>query len=555
MYLAEWEIWHTYSTYLKGDVKDLHGVARDFVKSGFAPFAMHRDGTAYWGKDEDVRSGFSVIELNEDETRAKVSLKLPDGSNTIPEGFAGEAWYQSAFMRFNEIRVFGDDISAAPPYIRAFLGQYTLASTTGERPRLIDCYPIVKLYESGVLLLELRIISPEGPVSVNEFIKDYLNIHTALFDDIQVSPALSKLAPRVYLEYTLQKVSIVNRFRLKRISESHNKVIDELTEEVEAGDFTFKAAPLPSVVEGKPERLLSLVQTIFSVVSFLASKRREGRRLLLLGQRQLLDSGDYWRGHPHIHIVRHDEQMETPDRNEKIHGESFGWILSRVSGNCPPDSRRYLPANARLFGDYATYITSQATLWVWAKKGLEAQKDWEDANRGHLIYDHQVQAEMLDYGYMLHRSLAESINRSPSSKRVLKIRKSLLELRGQMRQSSHYGEVADLLNRGWEAMGVPGLREDVAESLAIRTEETKMVEAARNERLTRALTVIFGLLAVPPIATEVVAPIWELLGIWRPTNASTAKLFMILVALFFVSGVIYALSLRISSGIRHRDED
>jgi hypothetical protein len=511
---------------------------------------MHRDGGTYWKLDQGIRTGITVILSNEEGSQAKVTIKHSDGSKKIPEGFAGEAWYQAAFLRFGEARLFGDDIFAVPPYIRAFLGEYTLARTECERPKIITCYPVVKLYESGVLLLELRIISPQHPVPLEEFIKEYVNIYTGVFDEIEVSPALAKLAPRVYMNYTLPKISLLDRFRLKKMGETHDKTVNQLTEDIESGDFTFKSAPLPSVAQGKSEPLISLVQTVFGVVAFVVSSPREGRRLLLLGQRPLIEQGNYWEGRPHIHIVRHDEQAETPAENEERHRESFRWILSRVSKVPPVDRTSFLPANARLFADYAAYITCQATLWVWSKNGLKAQKKWEDANRGHLIYEHQAHAEMMEYGYMLHRSMAEGVTSVRGSRDVTRLRRKLSELKSRMRQSSHYGEVTNLLSSGWESMGVQDLREEIAEGLAIREAEAQIAEMSTTERLGRAFTILFGLMAVPPLATEVIQPVWELLSLWRPSNPAAAKWFMIFVALILVSATIYGLLWKILKGNR-----
>lgn len=547
MTLHEWEIWHTYSTYLKGGIKDLSSVARGLVKSGLALCAIHRDGETYWQSDEGVRSGITTIKIDREGSKAEMILEPSDEHEPSFVSFAQEAWYQAAYLRFGEIRLFGEDLSAPPPYIRAFLGQYTLTSESkeGEQLKQIVCYPIVKLYESGVLLLEVRIASPQRSVETDEFIREYVNLYRDEFDNIEVSPALAKLAPRAYLNYTLPKRSMINRLRLRKVEEGHDEVIEHLTETEEGGDFTFKTAPLPSTIDER-ETLISLAMTIFDVVSFVASQPRVGLELLIYGQRPLIQRGNYWEGRPHIHILRHDDQMETATENEERHRESFGWILSRVSNNKPEDSARYLPSNARSFNDYAAYITRQATLWVWAKRGVKAQEEWVDANRGHLIYEHQAHAEMLEYGYMLHRSLAESAATVRSSKEVLRLRANLSELKSRMRQSSHYGEVAELLERGWETMGVQSLREDIAEALAIRQTETQMIESSTTERIGRVLTIVFGLVAVPPIASDVIQPIWELLRLWRPTDPAAAKLFMVFVAFMLALIIIYGLSWGIS---------
>lgn len=542
MDLLEWEIWYTYSTYLIGEIEDLSSVAKEMVESGLAPCVMHRDGETFWRSNDEVRTGITTVKVDPRGSPAKVSLKPHGNPKSNLTGFAYEAWFQSARLRYGEVRLFGEDNPGGPPpYIRAFLGKCILISE--KEKGAVDCYPIVKLYQSGVLSVELRIIGISNPIGLDTFIDKYVNLFQIEFSTVGVSPAIAKLASVAYVNYTVKKHSAFRRYSTQKLIKGHDEVISKLTSVMEHGDFSFEVAPLLSSEADAKESTDSFVLTIFSIIGFISSKPHKGWKWVVRGQRPLIQPGGYWEGRPHIHVVRHGGQMDTARKNEGRHKDSFARILSRTTDQ---ERNPKLPPNVRVFDDYSVYITSQAILWVWAKQGIEAQEEWADANRGQLIYEHQTCGEMLEYGYMLHRSLAERIISAPNSEGVLRIRKSLLELRSQMRRSSHYGEVTDLLNRGWEAMGVSNLREDVNESLAIRAEETKRVESARNERLTRILTFVFGLLAVPPIATEVVAPIWELLGIWRPANTAAAKLFMIVVAVMCVLVIIYALSLTVS---------
>jgi hypothetical protein len=153
---------------------------------------------------------------------------------------------------------------------------------------------------------------------------------------------------------------------------------------------------------------------------------------------------------------------------------------------------------------------------------------------------------MLEYGYMLHRSLAENSTKTSGSGNVLRLRKDIARLKSQLRQPSPFGEIEDLLEEGWQCMGVQGLREDIAEVLAIAEAEAKIAEARSSESMSKALTILFGLIAVPSIAGEVIRPMWDLLSLWRPANPSTETLFMVFIALIFVSVIIYLISWGIS---------
>jgi hypothetical protein len=547
MIVTDSEIWHTYSTYILGAI-DLNTAGRLLVESGLAFCTMHRDGQTYWKTKDGIRSGVTEIDINEKGDRASISAKPHDATDPDYVDFAQEAWYQAAYLRFGEIRLFGDDYSAPPPYIRAFLGECELIRTESDQTIVTTCYPIIKLYESGVLIVEMRTKLAGRKTTIRDFIDEYLNIRTKRFSLIRVPAALSKIAPRTYESYARPTKSIKSRFSVWVMEAGHDEAVHQLTEIKKAGDFEFDTAPLPSSLEpGEHESLLSLVLTIFEVVSFTISEPRKGLRLLFFGQRKLYKRGGYWQGRPHVHILSYEDQGETAADNEATHRDSLNQIFLSTSAKAGANADA-LPPNARLFEDYGAYIAPQATVWIWAKQGIDRESEWQDPNRGHLVYPNQTCAEMLEYGYMVHRSLMESIRTASTSQDVIEIRRAVLDLRSRLRQSSHFGEVAKLLDNGWRAMGLDELRNDIAEGLAIRESETRSQEANAAESISRILTVVFGMIAVPTLADEVVAPLWDLLGMWRPHNPNTARLFMIAVA----SLPVIALTVAISNWFKKR---
>ena len=136
--------------------------------------------------------------------------------------------------------------------------------------------------------------------------------------------------------------------------------------------------------------------------------------------------------------------------------------------------------------------------------------DSMDLNRGKLIYEDEVLAELLEYGYMLHRSLYHRIETFATTVEVLLVRKEIVRLRLRMKEVSHFGEVREILRRGWEQMGLPGLASDIQSSLELRSLETSSSEALRATRLGWTLTLLFGFVAVPALADQVIKPIWKL---------------------------------------------
>ena len=57
----EWEVWHTYSTYLDGLETDLLGAAKSFVASEVAECVVSNTGEAFWRDgDKVIRASLSI---------------------------------------------------------------------------------------------------------------------------------------------------------------------------------------------------------------------------------------------------------------------------------------------------------------------------------------------------------------------------------------------------------------------------------------------------------------------------------------------------------------
>jgi len=359
-----------------------------------------------------------------------------------------------------------------------------------------------------------------------------------------VPPAISKFATMAYY-HAHKKWKFRHRLALLYLQRAHDRAIQEQTVTDSEGDFIFDLAPLSSSEEeGYWERLSSFALTTFYTVAFIIAGPRLNLRFLLRGQRAIPVIGNYWSGRPHIYLTRFDDQRETARENEEAHGVAFGSILSRVSISNPELALRYLPKDSRSFPDYSAFITSAATLWVWSLSGLRQQEPWADPNRGHLIYEHQATAEILEYGYMIHRSLLEWINCCYKADEVLLSHRALLELDQGLGEVSHFGEIRELLNNGWRELGLETLKGRIKEALSIREAETILAERRVTERIGRTLSILFGLVAVPSLADKVLRPLWELLGLYRPLSDAFFLTILNAISFGFVGLIIIFLLLR-----------
>src|SRR6202043_1922474 len=95
------------------------------------------------------------------------------------------------------------------------------------------------------------------------------------------------------------------------------------------------------------------------------------------------------------------------------------------------------------------------------------------------------------------------------SRRMAELKFKNLELTGRMREASHSGEIRDLLNAGWKEMSLPELRQDIEEELPIRENDQRAEENLRTTRIGWAFTTVFGFVAVPALAEQIVTPLWH----------------------------------------------
>jgi hypothetical protein len=517
--IEEWEIWHTYTTYLESTNIDLLESARRLVASGVAECAMLRDGRSYWRSNGMVGSGSTVIEVDSISGRSTFRLEFDEGCKAKPDGFALEAWGQASYFLISERKVLGEDTALPPPYLRAYLGKCLLTSTSADRTNSqLNLYPVLIIYESGVLIVEFRMIGPKTVTALADFIVGDVNLFRHRFDRVEVNPGLVSFATRAY--QSAYKWNFIRRFQIMWLQVGHDIAVGQRTKKQADEDFSFDVAPLSGP---ETDDLKSLAQTIFHTAAFIIGRPRVGLAFLLWGQRPAPAVGEFWSGRPHIHLVRFREQCETATKNESRHGSDFGRILSRVPALDDAAARRGLPKDARLFEDYGAYVISNSSLWVWSLEGLEKQEAWMDPNRGNLIYERQVLVELLEYGYMLNRSLYHRVEKFKTTAEVVAVRREILQLRLKMREASHSGEIRELLENGWSEFGLPYLISEIDAGLRLRASETRSIEALRSTRVGWALTVVFGFVAVPALADQVIQPIWKLTPFHQFTDPSLEK--------------------------------
>jgi hypothetical protein len=530
MKIRDWDVWHVYASFLEGGKLDLQSAGSELVQSGFAVSVLHKDGDTWWLGADGVRKGVTTFEMSSENTSVNFSLDHDDTLDNDMSAYAMEGWKQACHFRFNEMRICPEGPLPAP-YIRAMLGEIRLDCSNKELG--IVLIPIVKIFESGVILVQFRALGGQRELLLDEFINRHVNLARSSFDDVEVSPELMNLAAKDSC-HRMKKCSFMERIRINKALIQNQSEVAASTKEIESGDFIAKLTPMMRT-EGKPETLASIAKTLFSTIGFVLSYPRSGLSFILRGQKQLIDAGNYWSGRPHVYLIDFKGQKTTAEKNIKKFSAELGAINTRTIKLELKPGVNYLPKDLRPFDDYSMHISEGGSLMVWSKNGKENQSENSDPNRGHLIYEHHAAIELVEYGYMLHRALLSKIENAAHLEGVHLLRWEVSSFQGEALSSAKFGEIRELFKAGWKALGLREVQELIENRLSIRKEQAAYAETLLRMGTDRWLTIIFGILAVPALADKLLKPIWSVFQWWRPVEGAFSDLYFIALATIIVT--------------------
>lgn len=524
----DFEVWHTYTTYFDGAIGDLADVAERLVAEGVVYTAMLPDGRTIWQGDADGGPlGFGVTLFTPSDNGARHQVQFISGKDAPTlSGFAQEAWFQACQFASAESKLFRGYTDVTPPAVRAFLGACMLGSEDTGR---IWLYPILNLYESGVVVLHFRLLASTEPASLDILIEDYVNLFSRSFELGLVPPQIAKLAPRSdRVGYAPDRTlwNPVTRWRRGRL---HDRAIDEMTWTHDGGDFQWSLAPLSRPAMGEGETLTGVVHAVFDVVGLVAGRARTLKRSPWAPPGRLV-KGNYWVGRPYVHLVRYTDQAATATKNETRHATAFAQLVMKTTGQAQRDRvLAHLPEDMRTFEDGNAYLTRGLGLFAWSGLGV-AQHGETLADRNSYIIESQVKAEVAEHAHMLARALFDTADTAAEADRVFDLRSRLLRLRSALDMPSPFGEVSDMIHQALTAFGFDALTDGVRDRLALREVIVNARDRRRDERSRRALTLLFGLVAAPALASTVVQPFWRAAGWPAPTASAFDPLVYTLIA-------------------------
>lgn len=112
-------------------------------------------------------------------------------------------------------------------------------------------------------------------------------------------------------------------------------------------------------------------------------------------------------------------------------------------------------------------------------------------------------------------------------KDVINARKELISLEQYLEETSKFGEIRNLIQNGLNELGVQNIKNRIDELLKIKEFEVSNRDRRTAERIGRTITIIFGLIAIPTIANDILKPLWFLIDAPLPKTEDSIDLFFI----------------------------
>ena len=406
MQITKWEIWKTYSTYTDRtfNIEELNKLSEILVKNNVVASIFDFDCNILWNDGEKVRKD-KIFDFNDLSENLELLNKLPN--------YAAEGIYQFYSMWNSEERIL-KNIHYDYPYIKGFLSPINVTFSTGQTKIL---YPQLTIYNTGILNLTFRIISPT-PVfnyEVNSFIYNEINLNNLKIKE---------------LELPYEILESIKDFQFDDL-ENNKKTIN-------FGSFKHTFVKVDDF-----ENLLDFTKFLISVISFHISNKF----------RKFDYYNNYWLYSQSIYLLDYKNQPYHKENIIENFKEYLIQILYRIPFLYDVNFSKELPEDLRELNQYCVFMIKGMSLWISSKDELELFKD--DINNERKVYEKQVLVDAINHFNLLVNKLYEvSQNNDNSYDEVIKLQKYLINFQRFFKTAyvSNFGEINHMLNYCYEEL-------------------------------------------------------------------------------------------------------
>ena len=404
MQITKWEIWKTYSTYTNRtfNIGELKKLSEILVKNNIVTSIFSSDGSVIWKDEEKVKKD-KIFDWNSSSKNLGFLKKLPD--------YAAEGIFQFYLMWNCEERIL-KNMHFDYPYLKGFLSPINVTFTTGHTKLL---YPQLTIYNTGILNLTFRIMSPD------KF--DY-ELNSFIYNEINSSNLKIK-----YIEIPYELLENLKDFEMGDLEK--NRITAEL------GSFEHSFVKLENF-----ENLMNLNQFLISVISFHISKKF----------RKIDYYNNYWLYSQSIYLLDYKNQPYHKEAIIENFKEYLIQILYRLPFLFDVNFSKELPKDLREINLYCLFIIQGMFLWVSSKDELEKFK--EDINNENKVYEKQILVEAINHFNLLVNKLYEISSNNKSYDDAIRLQKDLIYFQRLFKTSylSNFGEINHILNYCYEEL-------------------------------------------------------------------------------------------------------
>lgn len=497
MFARDYEVWHTFGTYFTSDFEDgLKSVAERLVQAGVAAVAYTSDGFAYAKREGKTVSTECAVRISPSGQLADIRCDLLE-----PHLYSGEGVYQFAWMAYRESWLMSGYLREYAPFARALLNPILLE----DGKQSVVLYPQLKIYGNGVMLLHLRLFSPDDGSDGETLVDKHLNLFEMDVERLGVPPevlmqydagaALTSMPSR---QHTKKAVAAFERHIRGHVERAHR---------LETEDFTFTLVDIPPdyyALEGEPPTLGFVRELLtMAVARVLASPRQVHR-----------DIGGYWSSRPTVFLFDYDRQPERFEEDDPILDRDFASIMLRVPDASAQVAERTPLDNLRVFDDCRWFVGEAVNLLAFSKEGAQANQEYADPNHGQLVYDKMVQVEAMEFIRYTHRRMLENAMKPKGSPEETQADwRAASDMEQVVSSPSNLGEVTDTIHYYSKVTGLDDVRRRIVQSIEM---QGQYAAYRRNQSLTALgviATIVLGLSAVPTLTSEVTLPLLQLFGL------------------------------------------
>ena len=404
MQITKWEIWKTYSTYTNRtyNIGELKKISEILVKNNIVTSIFSSDGSVIWKENEKVKND-KIFDWNSSSENLGLLKKLPD--------YAAEGIFQFYIMWNREERIL-KNMHFDYPYIKGFLSPINVTFTTGHTKLL---YPQLTIYNTGILNLTFRIMSPD--------MFDY-ELNSFIYNEINSSNLKIK-----YLEMPYELLENLKDFEFADLEKNRKTV--------ELGSFEHNFVKLDNF-----ENLMDLNQFLISVISFHISKKF----------RKIDYYNNYWLFSQSIYLLDYKNQPYHKEAIIENFKEYLIQILYRLPFLFDVNFSKELPKDLRKINLYCLFIIQGMFLWVSSRDELEKFK--EDINNENKVYEKQILVEAINHFNLLVNKLYEISSNNKSYDDAIRLQKDLIYFQRLFKTSylSNFGEINHILNYCYEEL-------------------------------------------------------------------------------------------------------